>query len=354
MRGRCHEIDEDRPLAALPTPFLDDNGVPTGGCVSEPFNPPRILRSWVDQVLAGEHDDDRFETFANEVVSAVEGKTIVSTSKSWDLGRDGRGLGPAHGIFVLSSLRTDIDKPKADASRLKATTWKIHHVYYAAPRLVSESVMEDHCKAIHAVLGDDVDVDPLSGGQISELVSSGKAADAFKNHYGGELATIKGALAHDADDPETRHLELALSTFGAKDTRDLRIALGTRLLLGLLIKTPHSLAELAVGSTAALGVPAFSESTVEYYCGILRDGGYLVLKGARFEITEKGRGKHAADSTEPTFRTSPGRYLVDFVGSGGAHGRFSYVQGRRCRQTGGHQGARGPGPGGRSGWPRRS
>jgi predicted nucleic acid-binding protein len=278
--------------------------------VSELFNPPRILRSWVDQVLAGEHDDDRFETFANEVVSAVEGKTIVSTSRSWDLGRDGRGLGPAHGIFVLSSLRTDIDKPKTDASRLKATTWKIRHVYYAAPRLVSESVMEDHCKAIRAVLGEDVDVDPLSGPQVSELVSSGKAADAFKNHYGGELATIKGALAQDTDDPETRHLELALSTFGASDTRDLRIALGTRLILGLLSRASHSLAELAAGSTAVLGVPAFSQSTVEYYCGILRDGGYVELKSARFEITEKGREKYSADSTEVVATVLSGRGAV--------------------------------------------
>lgn len=66
--------------------------------MTRPFNSIRILPAWVDQVLARENDDGRFESFANDVASILEGKPIVGTSKSWDLGRDGRGVVPTEGL----------------------------------------------------------------------------------------------------------------------------------------------------------------------------------------------------------------------------------------------------------------
>ena len=96
--------------------------------------------SRVGLTIVHEHDDVRFEAFANEVVSVLEGKPIVGTSRSWDSARAGRGLGARQGTFVLTTLRIDTDKPRTDASRLKATAWKIRHVYYVAPRLESYRV----------------------------------------------------------------------------------------------------------------------------------------------------------------------------------------------------------------------
>ena len=240
------------------------------------------------QVLAYEHDDVRFEAFANEVVSVLEGKPIVGTSRSWDSARDGRVLGARQGTFVLTTLRIDAGKPRTDAARLKATAWKIRHVYYVVSRLVSEAVLEKHCNEIRSVLGEDIQIDPIGGHQISDLVSSGKAAPAFQRHYAGELASIKIALAGDTDDPQSKHLELALGTFGAKNTQNLRVALSSRLILGLLSKKPLSLAELAAGSTTFLGVP-FSESSIHYYCGFLKEMGQIDFKLERYEITDSGR-----------------------------------------------------------------
>lgn len=70
-----------------------------------------------------------------------------------------------------------------------------------APRLVSEAVLEQHCKEIRSILGKDITVDPLGGPQISDLVSSGKAAEVFSQHYAGELASIRFALATETDAP---------------------------------------------------------------------------------------------------------------------------------------------------------
>ena len=253
------------------------------------FNSVQILPAWVDQILAHEYDDVRFEAFANKVVSVLEGKSIVSTSKSWDLGRDGRGLGSRQGTFVLTTLRTDVNKPKTDAARLKDTALKIRHVYYVAPRLTSEVVLQEHCKEIRLILGNNVPVDPIGGPQISDLVSSGKVAQAFKQHYAGELDSIKIALASETDDPQSKHLELALCTFGAKNTQELRIALSSRLILGLLDKKSLSLVELATSAATVLGVAAFSESSIQYSCGLLKDSGRIELNGQRYAITSLGR-----------------------------------------------------------------
>jgi predicted nucleic acid-binding protein len=273
-------------------------------------NTARILRSWVDQILASENDDDRFEEFANDLASILEGKTVVGTSKSWDAGRDGRGVGPAHGVFVVTTLRTDTKKARADAAKLKATAWKIRHVYYVAPRVVSDKVLEDHSAEIRSILGDDVPIDAIGSAQMSELVCDGKAAEPFRKHYAGELAAVRSASAVDTDDPELRHLELALSTFGAKDTQELRVGLGTRLVLQLLDKQPHSLKELAAGATASLGVDAFSESTVRYYCDMLAKDGDIGLNGPRYEINDKGRERLRAGGAGVAATALSGRDAV--------------------------------------------
>ena len=256
---------------------------------SPPDRPTGIAPTWVTQVLELEQSDVRFEAFANELVSALEGQHVVGTSRSWDLGRDGRGHGSRRGVYVLTTLSNDPTKARADAARLKTGRMPIRHVYYVAPRIVSESVLEEHCGAIQAVLGHNVLIDPLGRTQIVDLVSSARDGAAFSRHYGGELASIANALARDAVEPQSKHLELALCTFGAKDTHELRVALSARLILGLLQQKTLSVADLADGAASVLGVPAFSRSTVQHYCNGLEQRGHVRECDSLYEITEAGR-----------------------------------------------------------------
>jgi hypothetical protein len=63
-----------------------------------------LTRNLIVSALANESFSSRFEEYANSVVSAIEGGVVVvSTSTTWDLGRDGRGL-QGSGIFVCASL----------------------------------------------------------------------------------------------------------------------------------------------------------------------------------------------------------------------------------------------------------
>ena len=256
---------------------------------SHPDRPTRIPPTWVTQVLELEQSDVRFEAFANELVSALEGQAVVGTSRSWDLGRDGRGYGPRRGVHVLTTLGNDPSKPRDDAARLKSGRMPIRRIYYVAPRIVSESVLEDHCRAIQTVLGDNVLIDPLGRTQIVDLVSTARDGEAFSCHYRGELASIANALARDAVEPQSKHLELALCTFGAKDTHDLRVALSSRLILGLLQQESMNVECLADGAASVLGVPAFSRSTVQHYCNGLEQRGHIRKHDSLYEITEAGR-----------------------------------------------------------------
>lgn len=269
-----------------------------------------IPSSWIEQILDREQDDHRFEAFANDVVSVLEGKSVLGTSKSWDLGRDGKGVGARHGTFVITTLRTDSGKPKTDAEHLKAAAPKIRHVYYVAPRLVSETKLEEHAKEIRAVLGADVPIDSIGRVQLTELISSGKAAQAFRRHYRGELASITAALTSENDDPESKHLELALSTFGAQNTQELRDSLSSRLILGLLKSNALTLSEIAKGAADALGVSAFSESSARHYCDLLRSKSRISLEDDRYRITAIGEAFLSVGDTEVVATELSGRDAV--------------------------------------------
>ena len=269
-----------------------------------------ILPMWVEQILAYEHDDVRFEAFANDIASILEGQPIVGTSASWDLGRDGRGLGPRHGVFVLATLRTDTDKAKTDASRLKAQARRIRRVYYVAPRLTSEAILEKHCAEIRSILGNSVVVDAIGQHQILDLVTSGKADQHFRRHYSGELDSLKIALATDTDAPHSKHFELALCTFGAENTQELRQVLTSRLILDLLDEQPRSLGGLAEGAARLLGVAAFSESCLQHYCEQLRDRGHVDIKQHQYEITDSGKQKLESGYVEVVASELSGRDAV--------------------------------------------
>ena len=218
-----------------PIPARHPGGTPVSHSEQHPAE---IPAKWVSDILDREQNDVRFEAFATDLVSTLQDQPVLSTSRSWDLGRDARGYGSQRGVYVLTTLRTDADKALQDAARLTSTRASITHIYYVAPRVVSEHALEDHRRAIRNVVGDNISIDPLGRPQIVGLVSSGRDGLAFRRHYAGELASITHVLTIDASVPQSTHLELALCTFGAKDTGDLRVALTSRLLLRLL-ETRH-------------------------------------------------------------------------------------------------------------------
>src|SRR5207247_1274943 len=60
-------------------------------------------------------------------------------------------------------------------------------------------------------------------------------------------------------------------------------------ILGLLNHGQLSKADLAAGAAKILGVVAFSESSIQHYCDLLKRRGHVVFNKGAFEITDSGR-----------------------------------------------------------------
>lgn len=179
----------------------------------------------LEQVLAKETNDQRFERFCNAVVSAMEGDAkILSTSASWDLGRDGVGYAKAAGIYVCTSLRDDIDaKVLADIQRITSTTKNIKSIYFCLSNKISEHTRVKYQGQLSAELDGKIGITCLGGGQLAEAV--GAHPDIPERFYAADIADVLRVLqAEQSDGAELRGLRLALISATADDSDSIRKA----------------------------------------------------------------------------------------------------------------------------------
>lgn len=81
---------------------------------------PRVTEVIAEAIFRFDSEPMRFERFANAIVSEYEGGIpVLPTSKTWDMGRDGRAETSTAGIYVCSSLADHIDvKSQQDILRI--------------------------------------------------------------------------------------------------------------------------------------------------------------------------------------------------------------------------------------------
>lgn len=61
---------------------------------------------WIQVCITDERSSSRFETFANRLVSSIEGKAIVGTSKTYDLSIDGKNLRFGKNLRVFATIES--------------------------------------------------------------------------------------------------------------------------------------------------------------------------------------------------------------------------------------------------------
>src|SRR5688572_30330732 len=85
-----------------------------------------LLESWVRDILRTESSSIRFEDLCVETFADAEGIHYVRTSRSYDLGRDGRDASPRSGAIppmICCSLEDDFDaKAERDLRRVMENT----------------------------------------------------------------------------------------------------------------------------------------------------------------------------------------------------------------------------------------
>lgn len=178
------------------------------------------FKAVVEKVLNAEESDPRFEAASNALIAALEGGAPISkTAASWDLGRDGVGLGAAEGLYVLSSLRDDIDaKILSDLERIKSTTRGIKRLYFCLSNRLSEHSREKYEAQLTAESDADFPIVCYGSLQLSEIAV--QYPGVIERFYSAEIADVLKLMADEPmESSELQGLRLALIST-ADDTSD--------------------------------------------------------------------------------------------------------------------------------------
>lgn len=274
-----------------------------------------ILEGLVGSLLKFETSPMRFEALCIDLLSAQENATFVPTSRTWDMGRDGRRAlqddGGTHVVCV--SLSETIDKKvEADIRRLEATT-KPRSIVYCTSRDISEHAADDLSAEIRRLSSSVESVNVLYQSQIASMAL--RRQDILHKHYRAEITNLQSLFFGDAaqaHDPENTGLRLALLTQTGDSAVELREALARRLVLEQLkVAGPQTLNGLLVKLSQQLHLPRTISLT--YGQGVattLHSCGHVARTGAKLEITAAGEDWLADVPAEASTRLLEGRKLI--------------------------------------------
>lgn len=252
------------------------------------------LKVVFEKVLNAETSDPRFEAACNSLVSALEGgASVFGTSASWDLGRDGVGYGAANGIYVLSSLRDDIDhKVLDDLQRITSTTQRIKRLYFCLSNRISEHARTKYEAQLLSEAGQDISITCLGSGQLAEIAD--RNPEIAERHYGAEIENVLRVMNDEpSESTELRGLRLALIST-ANDTSDSirKEVYKTGLLDVLLDGVAKTVAKASKDLSDSLRLQrSISEEAVRPHLKALCSEGLvaIVAEGPAYTITDKGR-----------------------------------------------------------------
>lgn len=274
----------------------------------------RIPDAIARAVISREPFAIRFEHFCNDLVGDAleQGATILSTSRSWDLGRDGRARTPAGQIYTCSSLTDDVEnKSLEDIQKLSSNSKTIHRVYFCS----SQDVSEHRAARIEATLlehlPDQANAVVLGLEQLAELAAT--HPKHLRRHYRAEVEDCVAALASSRVDGDRDFigLRLALQTTGHDDSEQIREALYIGALLELLSDgISRTIAEcckdLADRFRLNRTLPA---ETISAHLSTLHSAEDVELAEHRYVLSSKGRTRLDASDVEAADSLLQGRSL---------------------------------------------
>lgn len=247
--------------------------------------------SMLHKVIELETNDGRFESFCQSVISIIEGGAVVlPTSRSWDLGRDGVGAGPAAGVFVCCSLRDDVDlKALTDIERLIATTPDLGFIYFCSSQNLSEYRINQIETELRTALEFKTPVKCLGSLQLASVAN--REAVVAEKHYGSELSDCYAAISNSvSDDTESVGLRLALMSAAGESSQDIRDELYASGLLDLISEKSSTIGNLArrLSEELKLSRPLPQEVIIPHLKRLVTQE-HINQIGGIYSITEAGR-----------------------------------------------------------------
>lgn len=247
----------------------------------------------VERIINSETVPIRFENFANSVVEKLENAPVLSTSKSWDLGRDGVGFGNGKGLFVLTSLRDDVDaKFFSDLERIKHTSKNLKIMYFCTSHTLSEYKREFLRNQLNSETDNLYTIEVLGASQLTEL--SIKYDDIAGRVYAAEIKDIINILTAEPNDSvRDNGLRLAMLSSASETSDQIRSEVyRTRLLDALRDGKPRTSAAVckALSDNLHLG-RSIAESALTPYLRRLVEDKVIYSDGVTYSITPTGRSE---------------------------------------------------------------
>src|SRR4051794_4278386 len=175
-----------------------------------------VTDALAEAVLRAEQSGRRFELFSNAVVSENEGGVpVLPTSRSWDLGRDGRSQTTSGSVYVCSSLTDNVDtKSTSDVRRLAENASPPYRIYFCSSQPLSESRCVQIEADIRKSVPPDVAITVVGREQLGHLAQ--RFPDAFVKFYAAELEALLAVLKDSVQKPidDNGALRLALVGIG--------------------------------------------------------------------------------------------------------------------------------------------
>jgi len=270
-----------------------------------------------EAIIKGETNDSRFEKFCRALLQKSEGVTLVSTSESYDLGRDGvsvRRTKGTHAEVLCCTIDKDIEsKVIRDATRLASTTVP-EHVFYCCSLPLTEHKINELSADFRAQLPKPAGITFLGARQLCDIAE--RFPDLFREFYHSEVRSAEATLQafqSGQTTSETRGLRLALLSFGSDEAQELRRQITTRAVLDVMAACETcTSAAIAQKLSSDLGLPSVvSDGYIKFTLQRTTLQGLTEnIAGETWRLTEHGRAEAKSVPPEAAQEVLAGRTIV--------------------------------------------
>ena len=254
-----------------------------------------LSENLVEFVFEAEKNDSRFEKFCADLSSVNEGMSFVTTSATWDRGRDARAVAASQGThpaIICATLNRRLDaKATRDLARVASTSTPDRLIYCSSQKL-SEHAADKLTQEIRKQFPSDTSIAVMGASELAQL--SLRYPDVFQKHYSHEIGEfLKWLQPRDTgtDEERTRGLRLALLSFSGDKPTLIRDTATKRAVLDALFGiSKGTTAEISLKLSRDLHLPRVLPPT--YVFTILQEleaTGLARDSDSRWELTDQGR-----------------------------------------------------------------
>ena len=274
----------------------------------------QITHGAAKAVIIADDSTSRFERFCIDLLNAVEGgANIVSTSKSWDMGRDGRGVTrTGTTIFICCSLTNEVDsKSSSDIKRLKGNASKIDRVYFCSSQALSEFRCNEIEAEVRKILDKSSQVVVYGCQQLTDYAI--RFADVLLSHYKSEINDVIKMLegTTKVSGPEANSLRLALIATGGENTLTIRAEIYKASIREVLKTHDKSLGDICrdISNTFKLN-RSLPEIIIKEQLNELIEIGEINVTDKKYSLTELGKSNLVAGEENAMEELLTGRNVI--------------------------------------------